>query len=360
MATNDNNYDDDNHPNQKYPKVAIVILNWNGAGLLRQFLPSVIEFSTQIQTEIIVADNGSTDGSLSMLRANFPEAKILELSQNFGFARGYNEALKQIDADYFVILNSDVEVTSGWLNSPISLMEADQSVAAVQPKILSFSQKTHFEYAGAAGGFIDRFGYPFCRGRIFNEVEADHGQYDHSAEIFWATGACMFVRASLFDEIGGFDADFWAHQEEIDLCWRLKNRGYHILFTPESTVYHLGGGTLSYDNPQKLFLNFRNNLWLLYKNLPANRLFPILFIRMILDAVAAIKLLAEFNFNGIRSVIKAHFHFWISLPTLHRKRKTIMANSQLKKLTGKLPQSIVFQFYFLKRKRFSEIYKSFK
>ncbi|HZL09066.1 MAG TPA: glycosyltransferase family 2 protein [Prolixibacteraceae bacterium] len=337
------------------PKIAVVILNWNGIKLLQQFLPSVIQFSKNDLTEIIVADNGSTDESLSMLVQEFPEVKILDLKQNFGFARGYNEALKQIDTDYFVILNSDVEVTEGWLEAPISIMEADRAIAAVQPKILSYHQKTHFEYAGAAGGFIDRFGYPFCRGRIFNEVEADNGQYDNSIDIFWATGACMFVRARLFHDAGGFDADFWAHMEEIDLCWRLKNRGYRIVFTPESTVFHLGGGTLSYDNPQKLFLNFRNNLWLLYKNLPANQLFRILLGRMILDAVAAFKLLAEFNLNGIRSVLKAHAQFWISIPSLHRKRKQALRNGHFRMPKEKLQRSIVFQFYIRKRERFSDI-----
>jgi len=241
------------------------------------------------------------------------------------------------------------------LDVPVRLMETDSSIAAVQPKILSYQQKTHFEYAGAAGGFIDRFGYPFCRGRIFNEVEADHGQYDQQTEIFWATGACMFVRASAFREAGGFDADFWAHMEEIDLCWRFKNRGYRIIFTPESTVYHVGGGSLSYDNPHKLFLNFRNNLWLLYKNLPASQLFYILFIRMILDGLAAFKLLAEFNVNGIKSVLKAHFQFWLSLSALRRKRKITRWHGHPVKSVGILPQSIVFQFYVRKRKKYSEL-----
>lgn len=338
------------------PKIAIVILNWNGAKLLQQFLPSIVRFSKSESTKIIVADNGSTDNSLEILQNEFPEVQLLDLKQNYGFARGYNEALKQVEADYFVILNSDVEVTYGWLQSPINLMESHPEIAAVQPKILSFHQKTHFEYAGAAGGFIDRFGYPFCRGRIFNEVEVDAGQYDQTTEIFWATGACMFVRASHFREAGGFDADFWAHMEEIDLCWRLKNRGSKIVFTPESTIYHVGGGTLAYDNPKKLFLNFRNNLWLLFKNLPGNRLILILFLRMILDAVAAFKLLTEFNMNGIQSVLKAHYQFWISIPALIKKRKQIRSNNSFKApLTGMLHKSLVFQFYFRKRKRFSEL-----
>ena len=337
------------------PKIAIVILNWNGAKLMLQFLPSVIEFSNNDLTDIVVADNGSTDNSLQILQNEFPEVKILDLKQNYGFARGYNEALKQIDADYFVILNSDVEVTAGWLDEPIRLMEMDPSIAAVQPKILSYHQKTHFEYAGAAGGYIDRFGYPFCRGRIFNEVEEDRGQYNDSVDIFWATGACMFVRANCFHEAGGFDSDFWAHMEEIDLCWRLKNRGYRIIYTPESTVYHVGGGTLSYDNPQKLFLNFRNNLWLLYKNLPARQLFPIIFTRMVLDGIAAVKLLAEFNLNGIKSVLKAHYQFYKSLPALREKRKLAAKDGHNILPPEKIPKSIVFQFYIRKRKRFSEI-----
>lgn len=337
------------------PKIAIVILNWNGAKLLQQYLPSVIAFSKGENVRIIVADNGSTDNSLQILQAEFPQVEILNLKQNYGFALGYNEALKQIDSDFYVILNSDVEVTESWLNEPIRLMETDQTIAAVQPKILSYNQKTHFEYAGAAGGFIDRFGYPFCRGRIFNEIEEDRGQYDDQSDIFWASGACMFVRARLFQELGGFDADFWAHMEEIDLCWRLKNQDYRIVYTPGSKVFHLGGGSLPYESPQKLYLNFRNNLWLLYKNLPTGQLFHILFLRMALDGLAAIKLLAEFNLNGIRSVWKAHIHFYRSLPVLHLKRKQARKAGHLKPPAKRMQRSIVFQFYVRKRKRFSEI-----
>jgi len=337
-------------------RVAIVILNWNGAKLLQQFLPSVIAFSKGENVRIVVADNGSTDNSLQILQQEFPQIEILDLKQNYGFALGYNEALKQIDSDYYVILNSDVEVTESWLNEPVRLMDTNPEIAAIQPKILSYHQKTHFEYAGAAGGYIDRFGYPFCRGRIFNEIEEDRGQYDDQADIFWATGACIIVRAKLFHELGGFDADFWAHMEEIDLCWRLKNRGYRIVYTPASKVYHVGGGSLPYESPRKLYLNFRNNLWLLYKNLPADQLFYIIFLRMALDGVAAVKLLAEFNFNGIRSVLKAHYHFYCSLPKLHQKRKLARKAGYLKPPAKRLPRSIVFQFYIRKRKRFSEIH----
>lgn len=338
-----------------HPQIAIVILNWNGAKLLQQFLPSVIQYSQTEFSEIIVADNGSTDESLSLIKEKFPQVTILDLKENYGFAQGYNEALKHMDADYYVILNSDVEVTEGWLEAPVRLMEADKTIAAVQPKILSYHQKTHFEYAGAAGGFIDRYGYPFCRGRIFDQVEEDKGQYDSQTDIFWATGACMFIRADLFHEAEGFDAQFWAHMEEIDLCWRLKNRGYRIVYTPESKVYHLGGGSLAYDNPRKLFLNFRNNLWLLYKNLPTNQLFSILFIRMILDGVAALKLIGELNFNGIKSVLKAHWHFYKSLNELHRRRMSVLRNKEFNKPKEMLHKSIVFQFYVRKKKRFSDI-----
>jgi GT2 family glycosyltransferase len=338
-----------------HPQIAVVILNWNGAKLLQQFLPSVIQNSQSNYCEIIVADNGSTDDSLSLLKEKFPQVSILDLKENYGFARGYNEALKHMDADYYVILNSDVEVTQGWLEAPVQLMEADQNIAAVQPKILSYNQKTHFEYAGAAGGFIDRYGYPFCRGRIFDQVEEDKGQYDSQMDIFWATGACMFIRAEMFHEAEGFDAQFWAHMEEIDLCWRLKNRGYRIVYTPESKVYHLGGGSLAYDNPRKLFLNFRNNLWLLYKNLPGNQLFSILFMRMILDGVAALKLVGELNFNGIKSVLKAHWHFYKSLNELHRRRMSVLRNKEFIKPKEMLHKSIVFQFYVRKKKRFSDI-----
>ncbi len=338
-------------------QVAIVILNWNGAKLLNQFLPSVIEFSQSESVRIVVADNGSSDDSLQILRAEFSQVEILDLKQNYGFARGYNEALKQIDSDYYVILNSDVEVTEGWLNGPIRLMESESSIAAAQPKILSYNQKSHFEYAGAAGGFIDRFGYPFCRGRIFNEIEEDRGQYDNQTDIFWASGACMFVRAKLFHELGGFDADFWAHMEEIDMCWRLQNQGYRIVFTPESTVYHLGGGSLPYESPRKLFLNFRNNLWLLYKNLPKGQLFQVIFIRMALDGIAALKLLAEFNLNGIRSVLKAHYQFYASLPVLRKKRKALLSLQHNRNSTKRLTVSIVAQFYLKKKKTYSTITK---
>lgn len=337
------------------PSGAIVILNWNGAGLLRRFLPSVIEFSQRENTEIIVADNGSTDNSIDLLQHEFPQVRRLILDQNYGFAKGYNEALKQIEADYFVILNSDVEVSPNWLEAPIELMESFRNIAAVQPKILSFNSKKHFEYAGAAGGFLDRLGYPFCRGRILNKVESDKGQYDLATDIHWASGACMFVRAEAFSQAGGFDPDFWAHMEEIDLCWRFRNQGLRIVYTPKSKVFHLGGGTLAYNNPKKLFLNFRNNLFLLFKNLPSEKLVGILFLRMILDGLAAFKLLAEFNLNGIVSVLKAHVCFWWALPRLIKKRMNIQEKKFRKVSFSKHAKSIIVQYYFRRRKRFEEI-----
>lgn len=336
-------------------KIAVVILNWNGMKLLSKFLPSVIKYSDGDSIEIIVADNGSNDASLNLLKKIFPEVKIIDLNLNHGFAKGYNEALKQVEAEYFVLLNSDVEVTQGWLDSPIRIMDNDNSIAAVQPKILSYNSKTQFEYAGAAGGFIDKFGYPFCRGRIFNVLEEDEGQYDDISEIFWASGACMFVRAKYFIEAGGFDPDFWAHMEEIDLCWRFKNKGFKIMFSHRSVVYHLGGGTLEYDNPMKLFLNFRNNLWLLYKNLPSKSRFQIIYIRLILDGIAAIKLLSEANFNGISSVLKAHYHFYKSIPKLNSKRKLQKRLIKDMPVAGVYRGSIVYKFFAWKTDKFSKL-----
>jgi hypothetical protein len=336
------------------PNVAIVILNWNGEKLLPKFLPSVIEHSQLPGVEVIVADNCSDDHSIDLLQRQFPEVRLLQLDRNYGFAEGYNQALREIDADYYVLLNSDVEVTPNWIEPAISLMDQDKTIAAVQPKILSYHRKTHFEYAGAAGGFIDRFGYPLCRGRVFDVLEEDKGQYNDRVDIFWGSGACLFIRAGLFHKAGGFDAGFWAHMEEIDLCWRLKNMGFRIIYSPDSVVYHLGGGSLPYDNPRKLYLNFRNNLWLLYKNLPARELFPVLFIRMVLDAVAAFKLLAEGNLNGIKSVLKAHYHFYRSLRKMHAKRKQFSTIGKFGHHPEMLRKSVVFQYYIRKRRTFSE------
>ncbi len=336
-------------------KIAIVILNWNGEKLLSQFLPSVIKNSQVEGTEIIIADNGSTDNSINLLKEKFPEVTILQLDQNYGFARGYNEALKQIEAQYYILLNSDVEVTPGWIEPLIELMEDDPSIAAVQPKILSWTKKDEFEYAGAAGGFIDKLGFPFCRGRILNINEKDEGQYDEISNIFWATGACMAVRAGLFHKAGGFDSDFWAHMEEIDLCWRLKNMDYKIQYTPYSKVFHLGGGTLSYDNPRKLFLNFRNSLYLLYKNLPRRKFYKVMIVRMLLDGIAAFKLLSEGNTKGFGSVVKAHLAYYRELPVLRKKRKQLQSISSQEWHNEILCKSIIWKFYLCKKRTFHEV-----
>lgn len=301
-------------------KVAVVILNWNGREYLRKFLPSVLANSRGV-AEIIIADNASTDSSIEFLQDNYPQLRIITNRTNGGFARGYNEALAEVDADYFVLLNSDIEVTPHWIEPVIKLMDSDTTIAACQPKLRSYTDQEKFEYAGAAGGFIDKFGYPFCRGRIFQHIETDHGQYNDAIEIFWATGACMFVRADLYRQFGGFDEDFFAHMEEIDFCWRLKNGGYKIMYCPDSIVYHVGGGTLPKKSSQKTYLNFRNNISLLYKNLPSHLLFPIFAVRFPLDAIAALKFLVDGGFGDFYAVLRAHLYFYRHFPVLRRKRK---------------------------------------
>ena len=272
-------------------KVAIVILNWNGKPLMKEFLPSVIEHSPATLADIIVADNGSTDDSVNWLKTNYPNIRLIELKENYGFAEGYNQALKEIDHEFTVLLNSDVEVTSGWLDAPLAAFEKDTTVAGIQPKIRAQRNRAFFEYAGASGGFMDKYGYPYCRGRILHVVEEDHGQYDTEIPVLWATGACLFIRTAVYKKEGGLDAGFFAHQEEIDLCWRLKSRGYQLLCTPKSVVYHVGGATLSTESPRKTFLNFRNNLLMLYKNLPDKELSHVMRIRFFLDYLAAFKFL---------------------------------------------------------------------
>ena len=301
-------------------KVAVVILNWNGKDFLEKFLPSVTNYSNDF-TEIIVADNASTDDSINFIKNNYPTVKLIINKKNYGFAKGYNEALKKVNAEYVVLLNSDVEVAKNWIEPVIELMDADKSIAACQPKIRDYNNPKYFEYAGAAGGFIDYLGYPFCRGRIFNHLEEDKGQYDDVTEIFWASGACMFVRMEYYNQVGGLDNHFFAHMEEIDLCWRLKNLGYKIMFTPHSTVYHVGGGTLNKIKPQKTYLNFRNNLFLLHKNLPKQKRTWILFKRLVLDGVAGVKLLIEGKPNHTLAIIKAHFAFYKKINQNKNKRQ---------------------------------------
>ncbi len=300
---------------------AVVILNYNGEKLLQQFLPGVIQYSQQ--AEIIVADNGSTDQSLAILARDFPSVRIITLDKNYGFCGGYNHALKQVDADYYVLLNSDVEVTQGWLDAPVRLLDNTREIAAVQPKVLSFRQKNNFEYAGAAGGLIDSLGYPFCRGRIFAHVEEDKGQYNDEVEIFWATGACMIIRSKLYHQFQGLDEDFFAHMEEIDLCWKLHRAGYKIYYSGKSTVYHVGASTLDYKSPRKTYLNFRNGLSLIFKHLGSNELIYKLPVRILLDWLAAVIFLIRFQPKNTLAVLRAHLHFFRNLSRDKAKRSAI-------------------------------------
>ena len=329
-------------------KIAVVILNWNGSTLLQQFLPSVIQHSEN--ATIYVADNASSDDSIAILKRDFPMVKIIQNKENYGFAQGYNEALPFVEEPYYALINSDIEVTTNWLQPIIELFEKESETAIIQPKILDYKKKTHFEYAGAAGGFIDKYGYPFCRGRIFETVEEDNGQYDDETEIFWATGACFFIRKEVFHILKGFDADFFAHQEEIDLCWRAFNLGFKTKYTSKSVVYHVGGATLDVANPHKTYLNFRNSLFMLIKNLPSSKLFQILFIRMILDGVAACKFLMQGKFNHFLAVGRAHFHFYLKFSYFLKKRSSISRPNYFK------IKSIVFSYFIRKRKVFLELF----
>lgn len=333
-------------------KVAVVILNYNGRDFLRQFLPGVIQNVDSRTTEVIVADNASTDDSVSYMREHFPEIRLIINNSNGGFATGYNIALRQVEAEYYVLLNSDIEVTPQWIEPIITLMDANTDIAACQPKIRSYHQRDTFEYAGAAGGFIDKYGYPFCRGRLFQALETDTGQYDDNCEIFWATGACLFVRSSVYHQLGGLDDSFFAHMEEIDFCWRAKNQGYKIYCCPQSVIYHIGGGTLPKSSARKTYLNFRNNLSLLYKNLPSGSVFAILFYRILLDWIAALKFLFEGSIADFLAVIRAHFAFYRRIPKLHKERK----KTTHKRLNCIFKKNIVFAFFLNKKKKFSDLH----
>ncbi|MDY4626938.1 MAG: glycosyltransferase family 2 protein [Prevotella sp.] len=326
-------------------KVAIVILNWNGKQMMMSYLPSVIQYSRE-EASIIVADNASTDGSVQWLREHHPEVRVIELDKNYGFAEGYNRALKQVEAQYYVILNSDVQVTHHWLTPLIENMDAHEEVAACQPKLLSVADNDSFEYAGAAGGFIDRFGYPFCRGRIFDTVEQDQGQYDEDAEILWATGACLMIRSADFWRAGGFDGRFFAHNEEIDLCWRLHDMGRKIYCYPDSEVFHVGGGTLPKNNPMKTYLNFRNNLTMLYKNLPESDFHYVLRMRWLLDYVAAFAtLLMHGNWGDFKAIFRARRAYRKWRHQFDDDRRTIQ---QRRVADGRKPFCIVWKYYIKK------------
>ena len=299
-------------------KIAVVLLNWNGQKLLEQFLPALVQYSPE--ATLYLADNASTDDSVAFVKASFPTIQIIENSTNLGFAGGYNIALKTIDADILALVNTDVEVTKNWLVPIIETFKSEPKTAIIQPKIRDFKNPEFFEYAGAAGGFIDQLGYPFCRGRIFDSLEKDVAQYEDDCEIFWASGACFFIRNTVYKELGGFDADFFAHQEEIDLCWRAKNRGYTIKYNSKSIVYHIGGATLNQGNPRKTFLNFRNSLFTLTKNLPQKKLFYLLFIRLILDGIAGLRFLWQGKWKHVFAILKAHFSFYFLFISMYKKR----------------------------------------
>ena len=336
-------------------KVAIVILNWNGAKMLAQYLPSVLNYSRDEAT-VYVADNASTDGSVAFLRREFPECKLIVLSENWGFAEGYNKALKQVDAEYYVLLNSDVEVTHHWLTPLIEFMDVHPEVAACQPKLLSVSDRDAFEYAGACGGYLDRYGYPFCRGRLFQSVERDNGQYDSPAEILWATGAALMIRAKDYWDVGGLDGRFFAHSEEIDLCWRLRIKGRKIWCLPESYVYHVGGGTLPKSNSRKTFLNFRNNLTMLYKCLPDEELHHVMAWRAFLDALAAFKMLfLDLNMGDFNAVVKARAAFHRKEKELRADRKAIQESRVVSDIPERRGFSLLWQYYVKGRKRFSDL-----
>ncbi len=336
-------------------KIAVVILNWNGKNLLEKFLPSVVEYSQREWAEIIVADNASTDDSISFLKKEYPSVGLIQLDKNYGFADGYNRALDQLSHAYFVLLNSDVEVSFNWLDPIYETFENNADIAAAQPKIKAYHQKDSFEYAGASGGFIDYLGYPFCRGRVFDHIEVDNKQYDSQKEIFWASGASLFIRSEVYKTAGGLDADFFAHMEEIDLCWRIKNRGYKIIVEPRSTVYHVGGATLPSHSSRKLFLNFRNNLFMLLKNLPKNNFYSTFLARMILDGVAALKFLLGGEFSHFTAVFKAHMSFYANLSKFRTKRKNLQPHASTNNHSEMYQNSIIFDYYLKKKQQFSDL-----
>jgi len=327
-------------------KIAVVILNWNGVQLLEKFLPSVVAFSDE--ATIYVADNASTDNSISFLKEHFPAVKIIENSGNFGYAKGYNDALRFVEEDIYALVNSDIEVTENWLQPILQTFKNETETAIIQPRILDYKNKDYFEYAGAAGGFIDKYGYPFCRGRIFTSIEKDDNQYSDS-DIFWASGACLFIRKDVFRKLNGFDADFFAHQEEIDLCWRAFNNGFKSKFISKCVVYHVGGATLNHSNPRKTYLNFRNSLSMLVKNLPKSKLFTVIFIRLTLDGIAGIRFVFNGQFSHCIAILKSHFSFYALLMSNYKKREKSQNPAYYKR------NSIVYDYYLSGKKVFSKL-----
>lgn len=331
-------------------KLAIVILNWNGKELLKAFLPSVIKHSSN--NEIYVVDNASTDSSVKFLELNYPHINCIQLKHNLGFAAGYNESLKQINADVYCLLNSDVEVTKNWISPIMDVFKNENNTHIIQPKILDYKKKNYFEYAGAGGGFIDKLGYPYCRGRVFNSIEEDKGQYNDRTEIFWASGACFFITAACYKHLGGFDNTFFAHMEEIDLCWRAKNKGYRIEYIGNSTVYHVGGASLNNSNPKKTYLNFRNSLYSLVKN-TQHQLITVIYLRLLLDGIAGLKFLFQGELNHTFAIVKAHLNFYQALPRLIKLRRQTIKTSK----PGNLHPSIVWSYFVLKIKHYSKLHK---
>jgi len=341
------------HSNEKYfPTVAIVILNWNGKAYLEKFLPIVLKSSYENKT-VIVADNASTDDSVLFLRNHYPGVRLIENAANEGFASGYNKALQQVNSEYCILLNSDVEVTEQWIEPVIAIMEANKKIAACQPKILSFKQKKYFEYAGAAGGWIDSMGYPFSRGRVFDCCETDNGQYNNASPCFWATGTAMFVRTEVFKQLAGFDESFFAHQEEIDLCWRMQLAGYAVFVQPASVVYHIGGGTLPSGNSRKVYLNYRNNLVMLYKNLPVSEKIWKIPVRLVLDGIAACRELVSADAGYFMALIKAHMYFYGWL--IGKKKKNKFTPKRLTGLHGVYKGLLIWEYFIKKKKAFAEI-----
>jgi hypothetical protein len=339
-------------------KAAVVILNYNGSYYLEKFLPDIIAHSAPYP--VIIADNASTDNSVDLVQSHYPNLQLIKNEGNYGYAKGYNEALATIDADYFILLNSDVEVSDNWIEPVLNLMDQDPTIAACQPKILDYHQRDTFEYAGAAGGYIDKFGYPFCRGRLFNSLEKDQAQYNDVKEVFWATGACLFVRAESFQKAGGLDGDYFAHMEEIDLCWRLKNLGYRVMVQPASVIYHIGGGTLNKLSRQKTYLNFRNNLTTLTKNHPPKHLLIKVIYRLIMDGVAGLKFLFDGQPKHFFAVIHAHFSYYKRLPkTLQKRREFKKKQGFAYQLLGMYKGNIVLEHFVGKKNKFSDLHRGF-
>lgn len=330
-------------------KVAVVILNYNTRDFLQKFLPSVCS-SKYDNLEIVVADNASTDDSIAFTKEYFPQIKIISLKENFGFTGGYNRALQEVKAEYYILLNSDVEVTENWIQPMLTLAEKNPEIAAIQPKLLAYNNRNQFEYAGASGGFIDKYGFPFCRGRIFDSLETDNGQYNDARPVFWASGAALFIRSEVYHSIGGLDEDFFAHMEEIDLCWRIRNAGHQVWICPESEVYHVGGGTLQKTNPRKTYYNFRNGLILLLKNLPPGKVFRTIFMRLVLDHVAAYRFLFQGKIGDFKAIAAAHRHFILRLGYWKKKRKVVNGNKSL--YTDEVLHTSIVWTHFIKKKKF--------